>query len=262
MLKRKSAFQKELEKLSKKEEKYNQKRIEKNNLKINDALADKIPKGLQDTLDKAFLNAFNAIFKNGTTIIEKTYSKEKTTQNFMINDYALNLNKNKKSLKVFTKNVNKTEHINMLISGVSGMGLGVLGIGLPDIILFTSILIKNIYQIALNYGYDYNTEQEKQFILLLIQGAICDAEQFISINNDVNYFIDNNCMKINEPISCTIQKTSKIISKELLYIKFLQGIPLIGIIGGGYNIIFIKKITEYAKFKYHKRFLKSKFSID
>ena len=54
--------------------------------------------------------------------------------------------------------------------------MGVLGIGLPDIPVFTGMILKNIYETALHYGYSYESREEKYFILLLIQGAISYAE--------------------------------------------------------------------------------------
>ena len=44
-------------------------------------------------------------------------------------------------------------------------------------------------------------------------------------------------------------------SKELLYMKFLQGIPVAGAAGGIYNVIYLRKIQRYAGMKYRKRFL-------
>ena len=40
--------------------------------------------------------------------------------------------------------------------------------------------------------------------------------------------------------------------------KILQGIPIVGAIGGAYDVVYLKKITEYANLKYKKRFLVKK----
>lgn len=45
------------------------------------------------------------------------------------------------------------------------------------------------------------------------------------------------------------------LSKELLYLKFVQGIPVVGVIGGVSDVVYQKKITDYALLKYKKRFL-------
>ena len=55
-----------------------------------------------------------------------------------------------------------------------------------------------------------------------------------------------------------IEKAAAGLSKELLYMKFLQGIPIVGAVGGAYDVVYLKQITEYANLKYKKRFLLSK----
>ena len=55
-----------------------------------------------------------------------------------------------------------------------------------------------------------------------------------------------------------IEKTAAGLSKELLYMKFLQGIPIVGAVGGAYDVVYLKQITEYANLKYKKRFLINK----
>ena len=55
-----------------------------------------------------------------------------------------------------------------------------------------------------------------------------------------------------------IARTAAGLSKELLYMKFLQGIPVVGAVGGAYDVVYLKKITEYANLKYKRRFLRKK----
>ena len=38
--------------------------------------------------------------------------------------------------------------------------------------------------------------------------------------------------------------------------KFLQGVPVIGAVGGAYDVVYMKQITEYANLKYKRRFLR------
>ena len=47
-------------------------------------------------------------------------------------------------------------------------------------------------------------------------------------------------------------------SKELLYMKFLQGIPIVGAVGGAYDAIYMKQIVKYSELKYRRRFLTSR----
>ena len=52
-----------------------------------------------------------------------------------------------------------------------------------------------------------------------------------------------------------IKKASKTLSSELLYMKFLQGIPIVGAVGGAYDVVYLQRVNEYAKLKYHYRYL-------
>lgn len=88
----------------------------------------KIPKKLQETLDAAFSKAFTLIFQKGSHVIEKTYRKEELEKNYQIQEYAYQLCKNRKSLKAFSKKAEGTGRKNLLLSGVSGVGMGILGI--------------------------------------------------------------------------------------------------------------------------------------
>ena len=147
-------------------------------------------------------------------------------------------------------------NVNLLLSGVSGVGLGILGIGLPDIALFTGLMLKGIYEIALNYGFEYESEEEKKFILLLIQGAIAHGDELRVIDSKVNERImplDHQVM-IPEDFSEMINQAAAGLSKELLYMKFLQGIPIVGVIGGAYDAVYMQQIMKYAELKYRKRY--------
>lgn len=53
----------------------------------------------------------------------------------------------------------------------------------------------------------------------------------------------------------SIAKAAGCLSKELLYMKFLQGIPIVGAAGGAYDAIYMKKVVKYAELKYRRRFL-------
>ena len=58
-----------------------------------------------------------------------------------------------------------------------------------------------------------------------------------------------------------IKRTSLVLAEEMLYLKFVQGIPLVGIAGGFSDVIYQKKITDYVQMKYKRRFLLEKRNI-
>lgn len=249
-----SPLEKEWKKAEKQEQIYMQKRMEKKDSRLNQLLEKKVPQTLQSKLDSAFSKAFYLIFEKGTGIIEKTYSREELEKTYQINEYTQQVRNNRKSLQTFSKKASGAGNMNLLLSGVSGIGLGVLGIGIPDIVLFTGLLLKSVYEIALNYGFDYEKEEEKQFILLIIQGAVSYGEELLAINDELNYFIETGHYTRNLVLSESINAAAGGLSKELLYMKFLQGIPIVGAAGGAYDVIYMKQIINYAKMKYKRRF--------
>ncbi len=249
-----SLLQKEWEKAERQERLYIQKRASKADSRLNQLLEKRIPPNLQEMLDSAFSKAFHLVFEKGTAVIEKTYKKDTMLQNYRINEFAAQVKGNKKSLKVFSQKAAGAGTVNLLLSGVSGIGLGVLGIGIPDIALFTGLLLKGVYEIALNYGFDYEDENEKKFILRLIQGALSYGEDLKKINKELNDFIQNKTFTQKAHLNDYIEDAAGCLSKELLYMKFLQGIPVAGAIGGAYDFVYMKQIVKYAELKYRRRF--------
>lgn len=258
MFKRKTPLEKELALLLKQEEAYLQKQLNKTDSRLNQLLESKVPDKLQSTLDAAFAKAFSLIFEKGTDVIEKTYKKEALEQNYQINEYASQLKQDRKSLKAFSKKAFNSSNLNLMLSGVSGVGLGILGIGIPDIALFTGLLLKSIYEIALHYGFSYEEESEKRFILLLIQGALSHNEELLIVNALIDQYIETGSFSSDIEITSCIEKTAACLSKELLYMKFLQGIPLVGAAGGAYDAVYMKRINKFAELKYRKRFLRKR----
>ncbi len=262
----KSAWEKDWEDLKKKEAKYASKRQEGPTSVLIEKLDRFIPKKLNDTLDTAFSKAFALIFEKGTNVIEKTYNKEQKKANYMVDAYATEIKADKKSVKKFTKRAKATKTANMMITGVEGIGLGLVGAGLPDIPLFVAMVLKSVYEVALSYGYDYDSDGEKTFILKVIETSMYDDEEFLEANKALNDLIDDivsdgdtlEGFEIDK--EAQIEKTAKALSKEMLYTKFLQGQMIIGVAGGVFNPIYINRITDYAVLKYRRRFLTSKVS--
>ena len=147
---------------------------------------------------------------------------------------------------------------NMALSGISGIGMGAVGVGLPDIPVFTGMILKSIYEIALSYGFDYDSEEERYFILLIIQGALTYGDEMLAVNELINEFIEERDgeprLRDDYSQEDMIVRTAGCLSRELLYMKFLQGIPVAGVIGGAYDVVYMKRIVEYARLKYARRF--------
>lgn len=247
-------IEKEWKRLIKLEEKFINHNVEKKEKEWQNKLEKFVPEKLSGTLNTAFYKAFELIFEKGTGLIEKTYNKEKREQDYKINEYAAELKNNRKTMKVFGKQAKASQNLNMAISAVEGIGMGAAGAGLPDIPVFLGVLLKSIYETALIYGFAYDTEQEQIFILKMIETALAREDELLESNAELNKWIE--APQIFE-ISKTeqIKRTSAALANEMLYLKFVQGIPIVGMAGGLSDVVYQKKITDYAQMKYKRRFL-------
>ncbi|MGB4657837.1 MAG: EcsC family protein [Mobilitalea sp.] len=219
-----------------------------------------IPDQLTTTLETAFYKGFQLVFEKGTSLIEKTYNKEKLELDYDLNSYAVSKKPSMKYLRKIEKQSRQSSFLNSSFSVLEGGLLGFLGIGLPDIPLFISVTLKTLYEIALSYGYSYDTDEEKAYLLLLICGAITTGEPQKAFHLELEQLsdkIDHNLVTdIN--LDKQIRTTSDVLSNALLTAKFIQGIPIVGMIGGAANYNILNKVGKYAGIKYHKRYLLSK----
>mgnify|MGYP002563019543 FL=1 len=143
---------------------------------------------------------------------------------------------------------------NIAYTAVSSTTLGLLGIGIPDIFLYTALIIKNLQEISLSYGIDFNNDNERYFMLMIIEGALAHKSIY-EINEKIDSFIESD---YSYDIDYQIKQTSKALASELLYLKFIQGIPVIGSISGYYDSKYMNQLSKYANLKYRLRFLKNK----
>lgn len=230
----------------------------------------KVPDTLQNTLETAFNKAFVTVFEKGAAIIEKTYNKEKQQNLYKEHEKALDdENFNAKSIKKFEKQAKHNTTKNLAITSLEGVGLGLFGVGLPDIPIFVSVLLKSIYEIAISYGFEYTTDKEKLFILRMIDTSLKSGSVLREKDTELNKLIDRYHQEEKEDaklddmaefvtelqIVRQIDDSAKTLSHELLYGKFVQSMSFIGVIGGTADFTCLKRVTDYAKLKYKRRFL-------
>lgn len=231
---------------------------------VMNKLQDKIPKKLRDTLNNAFYKGFRLVFDKGIPYIEKTYDKDKIELEHDINHYALEKRVNKKHIKKLDHHSKQAKLVNSSISVLEGSILGLFGIGLPDIPLFLSVLMKTIYETALSYGFHYDTPEEKIYIMLLISAAISKGDSQIQLDKELELLADqiDSGHSVNIDLEQQTRATSGMLSEALLTAKFLQGIPIAGVVGGIINYSIVSRVSTYARLKYKKRYLLKNLAKD
>lgn len=267
MKRKKAAIQKELNNIRKQEEKLEQSVQNWEEPQWKETLEKKIPSRTLQTLEQVFGKAFLIIFDKGTPLLEKSYNIESIGEDFEVNDYAARVKGRRKELRKIKQTVQKSGMRDMAITTAEGIGLGIFGIGLPDIVMFVGILLRGIYESALHYGIDYHAPTERILILKMMEAALAKGEEWKQLNKNIDVLLQSTVSytedgKIFLGISYDsaefdgqIKRTANSFAMDMLLLKFVQGIPIIGVLGGMSNPIYYHKIMKYVKLKYQKRYL-------
>ena len=253
---REAALVKELLAVEKQEKRMQQAALNAKPAAWKTGLESRIPEKVYTGLESAFCKGFGLVFDQGRAIIEKGYNKEDIQADHAIRDFAVQLKGGRKELKKMHKSAKQSDLLNLAVTTVEGVGLGALGIGMPDIVLFLGTLLKGVYETALNYGFDYESRQERIFILKMMQTALSTGGDWEKRNKEIDGMLTLETVGItDEDFRCQMKDTAAAFAMDMLLLKFIQGLPVVGIIGGAANPVYYSKVMKYIQLKYRKRYL-------
>ena len=225
-------------------------------------MQEKIPEKLDAAIGTAFYKAFYMIFEKGAKFVEKTFSKEAKELEFRVNDFRIAASSNQKairrSIQKMESSVKRGNRRNVCVTMAEGIGLGVFGVGLPDIPLFLGMVMKGLYEIATGYGFSYDGQKERVFLLRIICGALAEGEK----KQEADAFVEKWMENIEEgeilDFDAEVKRASDALAHSMLVAKFIQGLPVAGVLGGIANPFIYHKMMYYAEMKYKKRYLLQK----
>ena len=254
--KRDKVLQKELLAVEKREKKLQKAFVKAKNPAWKAALGEKIPKKVYTGLESTFCKGFSLVFNQGRGIIEKSYSKEQLKDDHTIRDFAVQLKGGRKELKAVNKSAKRSDSLNMVVTTAEGLALGALGIGMPDIVLFISTLLKGVYETALNYGFDYELPEEQYMILNMMAASLITGEERPEWDDMIDGMIVEMPREVSRAVlEEQIRETASVFAMDMLILKFIQGLPVVGILGGVANPIYYNRVLKYVQLKYRKRYL-------
>jgi len=254
--KRAKALQKELLAVEKQEKKLQKAFVNAKNPAWKTTLGDKIPQKVYTGLESTFCKGFSLVFQQGRGVIEKSYNKETLKNDHSIRDYAVQLKGGRKELKALHKSARRSDSLNLVVTTAEGLALGALGIGVPDIILFISTLLKGVYETALNYGFDYDTPEEQYLILNMMAASLVTGAERPEWDEMIDGMIREMPQAVSPAVLAEqIRETAAMFAMDMLLLKFIQGMPIVGILGGVANPIYYNRVLKYVQLKYRKRYL-------
>ena len=238
--KKRAALEKEYASVLKKETQLKQSAMKTTAPRWKTDLEKKVPEKVYRSLETAFSKAFSVVFTQGVGVIEKTYNRQNLEETHSVQDYAVQVKGGRKELKQVKRNAGRSGLTNTALTTVEGIGLGALGIGLPDIVVFVGMLLKGVYETALSYG---------------LETALTKGPDFAVKNARVDGMIEEMPQTGEDELQAQIQKTGSAFAVDMLLLKFVQGFPLVGILGGAANPVYYNKVMRYVQLKYQKRYL-------
>ncbi len=260
MMKKLAVVKKRLAEVEKKEEKWVESALKNDKEAWYEKFTSKIPKFVVNNLQNAFAKGFELLFVNGTGLMNRICPKEGLADDYNINNYAFEVKGTKRSLKKVALPARNSQRANLALTFAEGFGMGITGMGIPDIPVFLSLLIRGIYEISASFGIDYNKQDEKYFVLLLMEAAVLRGNDKVLANQKIDDYMNQLLSGEVKPYNFKeqIKKTANAYAADMLFLKFIQGAPIIGLVGGIYNPVYYKRLSDYARLKYEKRYLLQK----
>lgn len=220
------------------------------------ALEKKIPEKVYSGLESAFCTGFSLVFKQGRKLIELTYNKEDLQRSHALRDWKVKTTGSRRDLNQMKKSAHKSDALNMAATTAEGVALGALGVGLPDVVLFLTTLLKGIYETAIHYGFEYESRQEQYLILRMMEASLKTGRDWVRCNEKVDELLAVDAIAVDEEVfNQQLKKTASAFAVDMLLLKFIQGTPVIGILGGAANPVYYNKVMKYVQLKYRKRYL-------
>ncbi len=260
----KQFLKKEIHRLERKEERERLEQLREEKSSALAGIEEKIPSAVRDNLRKAFFQAFRLIFAKGDFLIGKTINWEKIEKEFSQGEETLQKRPTRRSLNKLEQKIGSRGNFAAAMTGAEGVLLGLVGVGLPDIPLFLAVLFRGIYETAAGYGFSVNQTAEKVYALRLICGAMAKGKDKQIKQEEIEALeqeIAAGRVFSAEEIDVEIRKASDFLAERMIVGKFLQGMFVIGVVGGIENVRIYRRVTGYAKDHYKKRYLKKKLNV-
>ena len=214
-----------------------------------------VPEKFIGTLQTAFEKAVALVFDKGAGVVMGRRRREDRRETYQTRAYAADLRENRKNLRAVSREAGRAGRGSVLLSGAAGMGLGLLGMTLPDIPLVTALLLRCVYETAESFGFPCTEERERIYALRVMETALSYGEELERGGRALETFAQTGAWPEKVTLEEQIRATSRRLAETMLYGKALQNIPLAGVVGGAGDLVCLRRVRRYAAIKYEKRFL-------
>ena len=255
VLRKRSPWEREFQEVWRKEQWFLRRYEEKPETVLDRKISELAPEKLMETLHGAFEKAFTLVFEKGTGVIQKVGRQEARREACQLREAAVEDCEDRESLKAFSKAASRAGVGNLAVSGAAGVGMGFFGVALPDIPVFTALLLKSVYETAESYGFPCDNGEEQLYVLRVIEAALSHGGELREKNRALDSYAQTGLWPEEICRDDQIKATARRLSEAVLYGKALQNVPVLGAVGGAGDALCLNRVQRYAAIKYQKRFL-------
>lgn len=222
-----------------------------------DRFREKVPDGLERVLNRAFRTALGYFLGDGAAVIDKTVPSDEILAEYKEREAAILREMTYESVRRLDKTAARSRSANLAFTAVEGAGLGILGVGLPDIPVFLGMILKTARETALRYGFDRRTPWEDSWFLRLICAGVLGGEEGSALFTEADRLAAALDLRSDEPIAEDLEemisRTADALSAMVLTAKFVQGTAVVGVLGGAFNMIVLDRVEKACAIGCKKR---------
>ena len=86
--------------------------------------------------------------------------------------------------------------------------------------------------------------------------SLAGGEELDVADNEVDRMLVQMPHVVGETeLQAQMDKTASAFAVDMLLLKFIQGLPVVGLLGGAANPVYYNKVMRYVELKYRKRYL-------
>jgi hypothetical protein len=215
-------------------------------------IKNRVPENLQRSLELVFRKTFEGVFLHGSGLVGKTLPEERLKRGHHEAD-CLTGKQPCRGLRRMARPASRCSLGSTALATGEGLGMGLVGLGLPDIPLFVTVLLRGVRGIGMSYGFSWEEPGEDVFVLRLLQAALAAPEERDAAFRALGE-------KPSGDLPGELERTASALSRALLLEKFIQGVPLVGAAGGLVNNAVCRRVFRLASIQYRKRYLQKKLA--
>ena len=223
-------------------------------------MAESLPAVYKETLDLAFYQNLMMLLDPEKDVVSGLINREELEEKFHRLDRAVDADAGFKALGHMEREAAKLNGSELSAAALEGLGLGSIGIGSPETVILTLLMLRTLYETALLYGFNIDHPWEKDLALMLLSAAFSSGEDAYREQQALTRVLKGLADGVTPEIDREkrIRAAASHMAGSMSLQKFVQGIPVIGAAGLFFNSAAIKRLQTLSRCVYKQLYLQMK----